>query len=57
MLKCATIHPYASSPFQWRPLATLPSLHQPGSQVFVVLHYQPTGTAHSPFELVAWVVL
>lgn len=56
-LQMLAIHPPAPSPVQWRPLATLPSLQQPGCQVFPALQRRLTETVHSPFELVAWVVL
>lgn len=57
MLKCAAVHPRVSSPCRSRPLAALPSLHQPGCWGFPVLWWQPFGTEQSPLELVAWVVL
>lgn len=57
MLKCAAVHPRVSSPCGCRPLAALPSLHQPGCWGFPALQWQPCRTEHSPFEPVAWVVL
>lgn len=53
MLKCAAVHPGVSSAFWWKPLATLFS---PVSAWLLGMPC-PSVTAHSPFELVAWLVL